>query len=134
MAWQAVAGGANGVLFWCFHHPYWKLPAEDFAQFQSDYAAVGAEIRSQIPILLLPEATEKLLSVPATMSARVWTDAGRTYLLVCNLTREDVAGDIWLSGWYADRRDLLGGDASEVDGGRVPVTLPPLGIAILELR
>lgn len=54
MAWQAVAGGANGVLFWCFHHPYWKLPAEDFAQFQSDYAAVGAEIRSQIPVTLPP--------------------------------------------------------------------------------
>ena len=133
MAWQAVAGGANGVLFWCFHHPYWKLSAEDFAQFQSDYAAVGAEVREFIPILLLPEAEERILSVPATMSARVWTDAGRTYLLVCNLTREDVAGDIWLSGWYASLQRLLDGGESEVDGGRVPVTLPPLGVGLFAL-
>ena len=71
--------------------------------------------------------------VPATMSVRVWTGAGRTYQLACNLTREDVAGDIWLSGWHADCRDLLGGIASEVDGGRVPVTLPPLGVGLFAL-
>lgn len=64
--------------------------------------------------------------------ARAWTDASHTYLLACNLTREEAAGDIWLSGWSADCRNLLAGVSSKADGGRVPVTLPPLGVVKLK--
>ena len=72
--------------------------------------------------------------VPERLSCRIWRHQDRTYLLVCNTTREDAFGEIVLSRRF--RKVLCAFDAAspELRGTSISVSLKPMGVSMLRLE
>ena len=110
MTWQAIANGANGVIYYAFHRLCMGAPPEKRDEYLQRVAAVGHEVRSQMETLLC-EPGPPVVSAPDGMVCRTWRKlGGGTVLLAANTTRDEVSG----------RAILAGGTVTSI-------TLPPLG-------
>ncbi len=133
MAWQPIAGGANGVVFWAFHYVYWKLKGDAYNDFYGAYCRAGEEIRRFIPVILSDEAAPEVVAEPADTACRAWRKDGVAYLLVCNTSAKDVEAKVGLSERFASAVDLLDGIPAEARADGVSVKLPPMGVAMFRL-
>ena len=110
MTWQAIANGANGVIYYAFHRLCMGAPPEKRDEYLQRVAAVGHEVRSQMETLLC-EPGPPVVSAPDGMVCRTWRKpGGDTALLAANTTRDEVCGRVNLA-----------------DGTVTSITLPPLG-------
>ena len=134
MAWQPVAGGANGVVFWAFHYVYWKLKGDEYRDFYGAYCKAGEEIRRFIPVILSDEDAPEVVSTPVDMACRTWRKEGVTYLLVCNISAKPVVAKVGLSERFAAVEELLCGAEASVRGAEVSAVLPPIGVSMLRLE
>ena len=134
MAWQPIAGGANGVVFWAYHYIYWKLKGDAYDGFYGAYCKVGEEIRRFIPVILSDETAPQILSEPADTACRAWRKDGVAYLLVCNTSAKEVKAEVGLSERFAAATDLTGGGAAAVLGNVVLASLPPMGVSMFRLE
>ena len=134
MTWQSIAGGANGLVYWAYHYIYWKLKGEAYDDFYRAYCAVGEEVRKLIPVLLSVEPCAEVVKVPERLSCRIWRHQGRTYLLVCNTTREDASGEIVLSRRFRKVQCAFDAASPELRGASVSVSLKPMGVSMLRLE
>ena len=133
MAWQPIAGGANGVVFWAYHYIYWKLKGEAYNDFYGAYGRVGEEIRRFIPVVLSDEAAPEVVAEPADTACRAWRKDGVAYLLVCNTSAKEVAAKVGLSERFATAVDRLDGIPAEARADGVSVKLPPMAVALMRL-
>ncbi|MBR2838287.1 MAG: hypothetical protein IKE55_05880 [Kiritimatiellae bacterium] len=134
MTWQSVAGGANGIVYWAYHYIFWRLKGEAYDKFYGAYCAVGEEVKRFIPVMLSVEPCASVLKEPANMSCRIWRWQERTYLLVCNTTREIANGEIVLSQRFSSVGSALDPAAPKLSGDRLSVSLKPMGVAMLRLE
>ncbi len=110
MTWQAIAAGANGIVYYAFHRLCMGAPPEKRDEYLRRVADAGAEVRDVMPVLL-SEPGPAVLSVPDGAACRAWrTGSGETTLLAANATRGEVKGSVTLDG-----------------GISVDISLPPLG-------
>ena len=134
MAWQPIAGGANGVVFWAYHYIYWKLKGDAYNDFYDAYCKVGEEIRRFIPVILSDEAAPQIVSEPADTACGAWRKGGTAYLLVCNTSEKAVRAQVGLSERFAAATELLCGGAAAVRGNVVSASLPPMGVSMFRLE
>ena len=134
MAWQPIAGGANGVVFWAYHYIYWKLKGEDYDSFYGAYCKVGEEIRRFIPVFLSDEKAPAVMSASANTACRAFRYDGAVYLLVCNTSDAVVRGLVKVKGTAGPLEDLLDGIAVKIDNGAISLSLPPMGVAMIRLK
>jgi len=134
MTWQSIAGGANGLVYWAYHYIYWRLKDEAYANFYNAYCAVGEEVKKFIPVILSVEPCASVVKAPEKLACRIWKYQDRTYLLVCNTTREPVAGEIVLSKRFSAVHGALDAALPELNGTAVSVSLKPMGVAMLRLE
>ena len=138
MAWQPIAGGANGVVFWAYHYIYWKLKGEDYDRFYGAYCKVGEEIKRFIPVFLSDEDAPAILSASANIASRAFRYDGAVYLLVCNTTEVKVEGKVKVKGEVKGTaealEDLLDGIAVKIEDGIISLSLPPMGVAMIRLK
>lgn len=85
MAWQAIAGGANGLIFYSFYDLK-RDPDASFNQRWNDVKVVASEIRGRFTILLSaePPVAPSSTQSPDTVFWRTYSYAGSTYLVVVN--------------------------------------------------
>ena len=106
MSWQAIAGGANGLVYYKFEGVYKRGGTkEENARRWADICAVAREIKEKEAVLLsAPGPT--VADVPEGVVCRTWkTAGGKVYLLACNTTRAAIKGSVCVSG-KAYRIDL----------------------------
>lgn len=117
MTWQAIAAGANGIVYYSFFDLLKrdKWPKERVEGGWDNACKVAREVKARESVLLSlpgPDATCASKSVVC----RTWrTDSEGTYLLVCNVTQKPLT--------------------AKVDVGKesVPVPLEPMGVKWLKL-
>ena len=110
MTWQAIASGANGVIYYAFHRLCMGAPPEKRDEYLRRVADAGAEVRDVMSVLL-SEPGPAVLSAPEGAVCRAWrTGSGELTLLAANATRGEVKGSVALDG-----------------GIPVDISLPPLG-------
>jgi hypothetical protein len=87
MAWQCIAGGANGLIFYSWFD-LWKMANRDpFAKRWAEVRELAAEIARYFPVLLSvdrPAIAPTSVQAPASVGWRVWGKGVETYLLVVN--------------------------------------------------
>jgi hypothetical protein len=85
MAWQCIAGGANGLIFYSFFDLF-KLPEKDpFEKRWPEVCAMAREISRYIPVLLSVDPVAGLSWIkPEQVEARAWSYNGETYILIVN--------------------------------------------------
>ena len=113
MTWQAIACGANGIIYYYFEDAYRRgKTAEENARRWADLCAVVREVKEH-EATLLAEPGPAIEEVPEGVVCRTWrTSDGKVHYLMCNTERKPLKGSI-----------RIGGDAHDID-------LPPIGVLI----
>ena len=132
MAWQCLAGGANGLVF----YSYFDLVAMDartpFAPRWAEVKRVACEIKSCEDFFLSAEPELLLADVPEVLGARAWVKDGRALVAVVNTTREPQTARIAFPKGVSGLKPVLGSGISRADETHLAVDLPAIGVAVVE--
>ena len=114
MTWQAIAGGANGLLYYSAHHIFKCSPPDELEANWSSLLKVAGEVKSHVNVLLSEEVAAT--SSSPSLVVRAFRKTGEMWVLFVNSTREPATGVI------------------DVAGQKLEVTLPPLGVEFKVLQ
>jgi hypothetical protein len=121
MAWQFIAAGANGLIFYGFSTI--QVPKRkdgtpfSFDRAWADTCAVAEEVRQYIPVLLSAEDAPSVTGAPEPWGVRVWRKDGQVWLLAVNA--QDVPSEAELTlGAGFDRVETAFGPSAEQTGPR----------------
>lgn len=96
MAWQAIAGGANGLIFYSYMDIMKRNRPKDIQDAQwADVCAVAREVKDK-ETLLLAEPGQTAESSDSRIAVRTWRLDGDIRILAVNCTREPVSASIRL--------------------------------------
>jgi hypothetical protein len=113
MTWQAIAGGANGLIYFSFEGAYLQGGSEEENMRRwMDVCAVVSEVKAHESMLLSKPGPD-VGNVPKGMVCRTWkTDDGKVRLLACNTEQKPIEGTV------------------RIGGESVSISLPPIGVFI----
>ena len=106
MAWQAIAGGANGLLWYAASQIFRNSTAEDLERNWGDLVKVAGEIRRYEALILSDEEAPRAVSKCADIAARTFRKDGKVWVLAVNKTAAPVSGKVSVEG-FADERFSL---------------------------
>jgi len=134
MAWQCIAGGANGLVFYSWFD-LWKMKeTEPFEQRWAEVTAMAADIRRLFPVLLSVEPVPELkITAPAEVASRTWSLDGTLYLLLVNSGTTKVDVGVTLPAAPASVAAELGAPVHAQDGNSLRVAIEPLEPCVLKL-
>ena len=125
MAWQCIATGANGLVFYSFAAIQKGTHGLKFETAWADVCEVGWEIRKYIPVLLSVESAPAVSGVPDEWCVRVWRKDGETWLLVVNAQDESCEAVLTLSEDFSTMRAEFGPDAEKTGPRTLKISLAP---------
>ena len=99
MAWQAIAGGANGLLWYAASQIFKNSPPEDLEKNWGDLLKVAKEIRKHEALILSDEEAPRVVSKCADIAARTFRKDGKVWVLAVNKTTSPVAGSVTVEGF-----------------------------------
>ena len=133
MTWQAIAGGANGLIYYSYTY-LMKSPTTPFEKAFADVCAAAQEVKDLFPVLLAGDTPPAFTVGGAEgVAARTWREGGRLYVLAVNTTRKPCTAKVTLACGFTFVRPLLGGAPSEVQGRTLTFALGPIGQSLVEL-
>lgn len=134
MAWQCVAAGANGLVFYSYFDLF-KMKARDpFEKRWSDVCAMGDEIRRLIPILLSVEPAPKITCEgPASVETRAWRAGSNVYLLAVNSAPSAEMATVTISGGFKTVQAEFGKAPVQAGPDRLTFTFAPLEPVLVKL-
>lgn len=97
MAWQAIAGGANGLLFYSFHDVMRDDPSKAEARWE-DVKKVALAIKAHESTLLSAFPAPEIAGETETIVARAYNEGGRIKMLVVNASREGQTAGLKVGG------------------------------------
>jgi hypothetical protein len=130
MAYDAIAGGANGILYWGVY----STPRP--SRFWSDLKSLVSELRAMAPVLaavpLAGQAAARALGDGNAVRVSHRRLGAAQVLVVVNRTAAARLAEVSVPGvagvtW----RPLFGDPSAKVDAGRLRVELPAWGVAVL---
>lgn len=125
MAWQAIVGGANGLVFFSFGRLRTPVNGHTFEDRWRDVCAMGEEIKRYVPAMLSVEPAPRATSGDAKVPTRVWSKDCRTYVLVVNAQGRPFKGAVTLSRPFAEVETAFGASAERRDARTLEVALRP---------
>ena len=141
MTWQAIAEGANGVIFYSFHGLFKYADKPTFDSLWDSVVEVTREVKRFEDVLLSVEPAPTPVGVPPSLSVRTWRFGDVMYLLAVNVTREPISAEIGLAAGRGcppcrcvDVNAELGGGVSVSSAGRIRIDLPSIGVSLVRIR
>ena len=138
MSWQHIAGGANGLVSFCFYRIVEAAKEPDPEVRKANFAsvcAVSREIAKMFPVLLSVEPCPAVKPVDAkTAVCRAWAKGGELYVLACSL--RDAAGEAEVeiaSGAWCLAGTEVGTPATMTGGRRLKFAFAPNGVSFVRL-
>lgn len=129
MAWQFIASGANGLVFYGFSTI--QMPRRkdgtpfSFDRAWADTCAVAGEIRNYIPVLLSVEAPPAVFGAPEQWGVRLWRKDGEVWLLAVNAQDEPSEAELTLSEDVSVVTPAFGPAAEKTGPGQIKLSLSP---------
>ena len=136
MGWQAMAGGANGLVFYAYQHlsePH-DDPEDAFEPAWARTKAMAVEFKKYIDVFLSVDPAPAASSSNGNVAVRTWRHAGDTYLLVVNCTADAQSATITLSEEAGSLVSSDFGSAPMIAGKALDVALEPIGYRMLHFR
>ena len=136
MTWQSIAGGANGIIYYAFHHlsePH-DDPNDTFELAWARTKAVASEVKKYEQVLLSAEPPVKVTCTTESVAVRSWCHEGDTYLLVVNCTTNAQTATLTLSEDVGKLISSEFGAAPRVEGRTLEASIEPIGYRMLHLR
>jgi len=134
MAWQCIAGGANGLVFYSFFDLR-RDPAATFEERWSDLKAVGQEIKDCESMLLADPAPEARVSssLSEEIGWRAYLLDGDLHLVAVNATRATASSSYTFDRAVRPVATLLGSSVSGGFSTSLTLDLQPLEVRIVRL-
>ena len=136
MTWQAIAGGANGIVYYAFQHLYEKHddPADAFAPAWARTKAVAAEVKKYESVLLSDEEPPQVIGATESVAVRAWRHDGDMYLLAVNCTTNAQTATLTLPERIGTVISADFGPSPKFDGAMIDVSFGPIDYVMLRLR
>jgi len=133
MAWQCIAEGADGLIF----YSWFELRGDQqypFPQRWEEVKEVAREVKEMTPVLLSTDAVpEVVVSAPTAVHWTARAHAGSIYVFLVNDSQSPVSAGLRLPD--RPRRVTLGGEEIAVgDDGVLTVEMEPLGVRICRIE
>jgi len=136
MGWQAIAGGANGLVFYAYQHLFEPHDDPDDA-FEPAWArtkSAAAEFKKYIDVFLSVDPAPKAESSNGDVAVRTWRHQGDTYLLAVNCTTNAQTATITFSEPLGRVVAADFAPVPEVGGKKVCVALDPISYLMLRTK
>ena len=133
MAWQSVAGGANGLVFYSYTYMM-QCTTTPFEKAWADARSAASEIRDLQDVILADGRPPKFSADSDKVAVRGWSRDGVRYLLVVNKTRETVSATVTADGDCGRAKALLGAAPTRTAGQTLSFALAPISQSVIELR
>ena len=135
MTWQAIAGGANGIVYYAFHHLYEKHddPADAFAPAWARTKAAASEVKKYESVLLSGEEPPPVSGATEAVAVRTWRYGGDTYLLAVNCTTNAQTAAITLQEGVGKVVAADFGPAPKVEGSTIHLSFGPIDYLMLQI-
>ena len=136
MTWQAIAAGANGLMYYSFGAMRRQFKPDEFERHWAYVKEIVAEVAKHIPILLsdgLPPAVE---GATAAVPVRAWRSKDGIWLLAVNTLRKVQKVTLSVEGVPAKARQMqvAFGPAPEITpDGKLSFSFKPLEQTLLRL-
>lgn len=134
MNWQHIAGGANGLVSYCFHALLRDIPPAEFEAYWGAICRPNEEVRRLIPVLLSVDPAPAVTGAPAELPVRVWSKGGDLYVLACNVLDRPLAATLKIGSgrWKAVAAEV--GPKQRMSGpNTLDIDLPALGVSVMRL-
>jgi hypothetical protein len=134
MAWQCVAAGANGLVFYSFFDLFKMKDRDPFEKRWAEVCKMAEEIKRFIPVLLSAEPAPAVTCEGAPMvETRVCKKDGEVYLLAVNGGSEPASATVTVAGGCAAARAEFGSAPAVKEGGKLAFTFAPLEPVMVRL-
>ena len=134
MAWQCVAAGANGLVFYSFFDLFKMKDRDPFEKRWAEVCAMAEEIKRYIPVILSVEpAPSVTCEGPSSVETRVWRSGRDVYLLAVNGASESVTAKVTVPGGFKSVAADFGKVPERLGDGRLAFTLAPLEPVLVRL-
>ena len=133
LTWQALAAGANGLLYYSFfdlQKMAWKTP---FEETFGNVCKVASEVKRFEDMFLYCDSSEAVAVDSANLAARVWHYRGDAYLVIVNLLVNNASGSVILPTRVVRYEHLLGIKPTSVVEGKITVEMKPFDISFMKL-
>ena len=99
MTWQAIAAGANGLVYYYFEDAYRRgATKEEKAQRWTDVCAVAREVKEKESVILAEPGPEPVCD-PKSVVCRSWRmKDGSIRLLVCSIVQKSAKVEVSVGG------------------------------------
>ena len=98
MAWQCLAGGASGLVFYSFFDLVAMDAKTPFRTRWEDVKRMACEIKSYEAYFLSTDAPPSVAGAPDALACRAWRLGGKTLFVAVNTTREPLSAEIAVGG------------------------------------
>ena len=135
MTWQAIAGGANGIIYYAYHGLTKNEKRKPFKESWGECCRVGEEVKRLFPVLLADPAEDFTVSGASEhLGWRAWRIKSKTALLLVNATREKMEARLSIPKCAVLRSRVFGrGEAMQPGDGCLDVSLAPLDVLVVSL-
>jgi len=134
MAWQCIAAGANGLVFYSFFDLYKMNGRDPFEKRWAEVCAMAGEIKRYIPVILSDGPAPALTCEgPASVETRVWRFGPDLYLLAVNSGAEPAAATVSVEGTWHGVHAEFGAPPASKGGGRLVFAFAPLEPVLVRL-
>jgi len=103
MAWQFIAEGANGLIFYSYsswEKMKWRTRPE---QMWDSVCRIGEEVKAKFPVFLSDEEAPAVTLITKDASVRAWRKDGEVWLLAVNPTYKPKVVEFALEGFGQNR-------------------------------
>ncbi len=134
MAWQCVAAGANGLVFYSFFDLFKMKDRDPVEKRWADVCAMAEEVKRYIPVMLSAEPVPAVTCEgSASVVARVWRSGSDIYLLAVNSAAEPVTAAVSVAGGCKSMQAEFGHAPVRQGDSRLVYTFAPLEPVMVRL-
>ena len=133
MTWQSIAGGANGIVYYAFHHLSERHddPNDAFAPAWARTKAAAFEVKKYEQVLLSAEKPVAVSGATEAIAVRTWRHAGDTYLLAVNCTASPQTAKLVLQERVGKVVSADFGSMPKIDGSTIDLSFGPIDYVML---
>ena len=134
MAWQCVAAGANGLVFYSFFDLFKMKDRDPFEKRWADVCEMAEEIKRFIPVILSADPVPLVTcGNSASVETRIWRSGSDVYLLAVNGTSEPVTATLKVAGGSKSVHTEFGNPPAHQGDGALVYTFAPLEPVMVRL-
>ena len=134
MAWQCVASGANGIIFYSFTAIQKQTHGLPFEKAWADICKVGEEMKKFIPVLLSVEPAPAVAGASGEWCVRTWRKDGEAWILAVNAQNRESKAALTLSEGFSSAAAEFGPAAEKTGAHTLAVTLAPYEPVLLRIK